>query len=69
MLMVSVALTVFPALLDLWTGGARRAIGYLAADAFYYLTVARNWLDYGTTTFDQVTITNGYQPLWQFALA
>jgi hypothetical protein len=68
-LIVSVALTVLPALLDLWAGGARRAIGYFAADAFYYLTVARNLLDYGTTTFDQVTITNGYHPLWQFALA
>lgn len=68
-LTISVALTVLPALLDLWIGGARRAIGYFAADAFYYLTVARNLLDYGTTTFDQVTITNGYHPLWQFALA
>ena len=68
-LTISVGLTVFPALLDLWIGGARRAIGYFAADAFYYLTVARNLLDYGTTTFDQVTITNGYHPLWQFALA
>lgn len=69
MLSVSVGLTVLPALLDLWAGGARRAIGYFAADAFYYLTVARNALDYGTTTFDQVTITNGYHPLWQFTLA
>ena len=69
MLTISVAVTVLPALLDLWIGGARRAIGYFAADAFYYLTVARNLLDYGTTTFDQVTITNGYHPLWQFTLA
>ena len=68
-LTISVGLTVLPALLDLWVGGARRAIGYFAADAFYYLTVARNLLDYGTTTFDQDTITNGYHPLWQFALA
>jgi len=68
-LAISVAITVVPALLDLWAGGARRAIGYFAADAFYYLTVARNLLDYGTTSFDQVTVTNGYHPLWQFALA
>ncbi|MGF1468480.1 MAG: hypothetical protein ACFCGT_20335 [Sandaracinaceae bacterium] len=53
-----------PVLVDLATGG-RRVFAYLAADAFYYLTVARNVAALGRVTFDQEHATNGFHPLWQ----
>lgn len=33
-------------------------------DAFYYLKTAYNFWVYGVSTFDGVTHTNGYHPLW-----
>jgi hypothetical protein len=43
--------------------------GFLAADAFYYFTIAANWTDFGTPSFDQVHPTNGFHPLWQWLTA
>jgi hypothetical protein len=57
-----------PPIVDFATGGTRRLVSYFAADAFYYLTVARNlWTD-GFPSFDRVHATNGFHPLWQFLL-
>jgi hypothetical protein len=39
--------------------------GYVAADAFYYLVVARNVARHGSFSFDGRHPTNGFHPLWQ----
>lgn len=65
----AIVLLVFPVVADLWISDARRPFGYLAADAFYYLTVARNIVEHGRVSFDQQLSTNGFHPLWQIALA
>lgn len=70
---VVVALTVLlfaaPVLVDLLVSDRSRKFGYLAADGFYYLTVARNIVEHGLVSFDQTFPTNGFHPLWQFTLA
>ncbi len=38
-------------------------------DAYYYLQIAYNVGAQGRFTFDGITETNGYQPLWMWALA
>ena len=35
-----------------------------ADDFYYYLTTARNFIDLKFITFDQISSTNGFQPLW-----
>lgn len=42
---------------------------YFTDDAFYYLVVARNLAHDGLSTFDGITLTNGYHPLWMALLA
>ena len=32
-------------------------------DFYYYLTISRNFINYNLITFDQINITNGFQPL------
>ncbi|HTV19731.1 MAG TPA: hypothetical protein VMG12_13695 [Polyangiaceae bacterium] len=59
---------VAPALWDLQADPAR-PYGYLAADAFYYFTIAANWARFGKPTYDQVHPTNGFHPLWQWMTA
>lgn len=63
------ALVAAPILVDLALSDRRRVFGYLAADAFYYLTVARNMATTGRSTFDGEFATNGYHPLWQWSTA
>src|SRR5471032_965990 len=41
----------------------------LADDAFFYFIIAKNLATQGLSSFDGVTLTNGYQPLWQAVLA
>ena len=36
----------------------------IADDAFYYLNIAKHITDNGVPSFDGMTITNGYHPLW-----
>ncbi len=49
--------------------GGRQAFSYLAADSFYYLTVARSFGEQGLLSFDQVHATNGFHPAWQMVVA
>jgi hypothetical protein len=65
LLVTTLALVVLPVLVDLSGSDRFRPFGYLAADAFYYLTVGRNLAETGRTTFDQRHETNGFHPLWQ----
>lgn len=44
-------------------------IDYLADDAFFYIVIAKNLARHGFSSFDGMTLTNGYQPLWQAMLA
>jgi hypothetical protein len=37
-------------------------------DAFYYFGIAHNWALTGKSTFDGLTLTNGYHPLWEWLL-
>lgn len=37
-------------------------------DTFYYLTIARNVAETGQFSFDNLSATNGFHPLWQLAL-
>jgi len=60
--------TTGPVLLDLVLA-PRRVYSYLAADAFYYLTIGRNWERFGFPTFDHELATNGFHPLWQGVVA
>jgi hypothetical protein len=65
----TVALFIVPVLADLAVTGARWAFGWLAADAFYYLTVSRNLVHSGRVSFDGTRPTNGFHPLWQLLSA
>ena len=57
---------VVPSLADLCSPAwKRRAFGWVAADTFYYLTVARNTVRYGRVAYDQTHPNNGFHPLWQ----
>jgi hypothetical protein len=57
--------TALPVLYDLVTDARRRPFGYLAADTFYYLTVARNIVERGSVSSDGEHAINGFHPLWQ----
>jgi hypothetical protein len=41
----------------------------LEDDSFYYVVIAKNIAEFGLSTFDGVTLTNGYHPLWTAMLA
>jgi len=38
-------------------------------DFYYYLTTAKNFLNLGLISFDKISITNGFQPLWFFFIS
>ena len=40
-----------------------------ADDAYYYIVLAQNLVHHGKSTFDGVSLTNGYHPLWMLLLA
>lgn len=64
----TIGLFAFPVLLDFLFNGWTRIFTYFAGDAFYYLTVARNFASEGFFTFDQQFPTNGFHPMWQIVL-
>jgi hypothetical protein len=55
-------------LLSLPTSRLADIVEYFYDDGYYYLTVAANIAEYGRSTFDGITTTNGYQPLWLLVL-
>jgi hypothetical protein len=55
-------------LLGLPTSRLADIVEYFYDDGYYYLTVAANVAEYGRSTFDGITTTNGYQPLWLLVL-
>jgi len=41
---------------------------FIEDDLFYYMEIARNfWINY-SFTFDEISLTNGFHPLWQYIL-
>ncbi len=63
------ALVALPVIVDLAVSDRSQPVGYLAPDAFYYFTVARNISRLGSISFDQEHPTNGFHPLWQWLMA
>jgi hypothetical protein len=51
--------TSAPVVIAAWSGRSS-----FQDDAFYYLVTANHFVDSGRFTFDGVTATNGFQPLW-----
>ena len=64
---VFTALLVYPPVFSFSIFRIKTIFGYFAADAFYYLTIAKNSV-LGFMTFDGEKVTNGFQPLWQYLL-
>src|SRR5689334_15433950 len=48
--------------------GSTAYLGFFEDDYFYYATVADNVVRFGRLTYDGVTLTNGFHPLWQAVL-
>jgi len=66
---IAAGLAAIPPLVDLASAARTTPFRYFAADAFYYFTVARNWVELGFPTFDRIHPTNGFHPLWQALIA
>src|SRR5271170_6615130 len=49
--------------------GLRDIVEFIFDDGYYYLRIAANVADLGRSTFDGITATNGYQPLWLLTLS
>lgn len=56
-------------LLPLVLGPPERAVRFLSDDAYYYLSVAKHVSAGRGPTFDTITRTTGFHPLWMFLLA
>ncbi len=63
------SLVAVPALADLLSDVHGAPFRWLAADAFYYLTIGRNVARTGRFAFDGARATNGFHPLWQVCVA
>lgn len=61
-----IAASVTARLLVIWSGLCER--GVIADDAYYYYTIAKNIGDGFGPTFDRISPTNGFHPLWQIAI-
>src|SRR3979411_1498396 len=48
--------------------GSAAYLGLFEDDYFYYATIADNLVRFGQMTYDGVTSTNGFHPLWQILL-
>jgi hypothetical protein len=67
--LITAGLVAIPPLVDVIVHGFRKVFFYMAADCFYYFTVAANFPSSHMFTFDQLHPTNGFHPLWQLLLA
>lgn len=63
LLIVIGSLPIFPQLVNGWN-----LAPHFADDAYYYLIIARNFVELGFFTFDGINETNGFHPLWQYIL-
>lgn len=58
-------LALYPHLFSLYVGRMGGCFSWLAADAFYYLTVAKQVSWSPLFSYDGMYATNGFHPLWQ----
>ena len=58
-----------PIVVELVRSPRLRPFGYVAADAFYYLSVGRNIVEHGSASTDGQHATNGFHPIWQLIVA
>jgi len=65
---LALALALYPALLSWFTKGSGAYFQFFAADAFYYLTIAKNASWNPLFSYDGIFPTNGFNPLWQLLL-
>jgi len=65
---LTLAAALYPPAASLAYHGVVAVFNFFAADAFYYLTIARNASWALPTSFDGVAPTNGFHPLWQYLL-
>lgn len=63
-----VFLTVYPPVVSLLQQDIVAPFTYFAADAFSYLTVANHSVNSPFYTYDGLSPTNGFHPLWQYYL-
>jgi hypothetical protein len=68
-LVLTCLLLAVPVLVDVLRAPKTRPFGYVAADTFYYLSVARNIVEHGSPSMDGLHATNGFHPLWQIVTA
>ena len=61
-------LFALPVAYVVWRGGRDAIFNLFAADAYYYLAIAKNTPLGSLATFDGVSPTNGFHPLWQYFL-
>lgn len=56
---------------SLWVigGPERRLMEWLYDDSFYYLITAKHWSEQRLASFDGITVTSGYHPLWMWLCA
>lgn len=66
---LAVFCVVYPVLTLYYGRGISAVFQYFAGDAWYYMTIARNFASSGTFTFDGIYPTNGFHPLWQYILS
>lgn len=59
---------LLPALKFLQDPDPARIVNVLYDDTYYYLQIAYNLAHHGHSSFDGITTTNGYQPLWLLLL-
>lgn len=50
-------------------GPEDRVMQWLYDDSFYYMITARHWSEAHLSSFDGVTLTSGYHPLWMWLCA
>lgn len=65
---IACGLLVFAELMAQVFRAARRGSLLLEDDAYYYTVIARNIVRTGASSFDGISLTNGYHPLWMIML-
>ena len=55
-------------LVSFWASDVPHLVVQFEDDAYYYFTIARNIVLHHQATFDGMTVTNGFHPLWMILL-
>jgi hypothetical protein len=67
----AIACSLYFLLHSMWVilGPEVRVMGWLYDDSFYYLITAKHFSEQHISSFDGVTVTTGYHPLWMWLCA